>query len=186
MPSMFRVKTSLVGGPGGDQLTTMFFRDDGVLTAQHAADAVRLFWNQVQPDISSAYTAHILSEVDRVDVATGQPTDAVNTTTLPVVMGDAGDPLPWQTQGLVEYTTGIYLAGRQVRGKTFIPGPTETRNTAGVPVASYITDGNSAISTLVGDVLSDFGVYSRKHRAFVTVTGGSTWPKWSVLRSRRD
>lgn len=186
MSSMYRVKTQLVGGVGGDQLTTMYFDDSGTLTAQHAADAVRLFWNQVQPRISSQYTAFILPEVDTIDQSTGHPIGSTGTTTAPVVMGDAGDPLPWATQGLIEWSTGFYLGGRQVRGKTFIPGPTETWSTNGAPIAGYQSACAAAVTALIGDVLSDFGVYSRKNRQFISATSGSAWTKWAVLRSRRD
>lgn len=174
------------GGSGGPQLSTMYFLDTGILTAQDAATAVRDFWGTCVTVMHTSYTVNVESEVLVIDSTTGKPTSAVGTTNAPLAGLESGDPLPWATQGLIEWATGVYINGRQVRGRTFIPGPVETENTGGTPIAPYRTALNLAASNLVGDVLSDFQIYSRKHKVPEQVSHGAAWAKWAVLTSRRD
>lgn len=186
MGTCFRVRTAIAGGSGGPQLSTMFFSNAGALTAQNAASAVRAFWNDCKGEISSAYVMTVEPEVYVLDTATGQPLSVVSTTTTAVAGTDGGDPLPWATQALIEWPTGIFLGGRQVRGRTFIPGPTESKNTNGVPNGVIIANLNTAASNLVNDVLSDFQIYSRKNGVIEQALAGSTWSKWAILTSRRQ
>jgi hypothetical protein len=136
--------------------------------------------------ISSSYTATVESEVFLIDQATGEPTGMESVTTTPVVCTQSSDPLPWQTQGLIRWTTGTFIGGRQVRGRTFIPGPCETCNTSGVPNSSYVPTLQSVAATFLGTSGVTPVIYSRVNHSAWPILGRSTWSKWAFLGSRRD
>lgn len=164
----------------------MYFTAISGKTPQDAADAVYTFWHDARTAISNQYTIDVQPDVFTIDVATGQPTSSSSTTTLQVTGGTGTDPLPWATQGLVKWTTGTFLFGRQLQGRTFIPGPGEDANTNGVPVSGY----KSTLQTAAGNLLSasnaELVVYSRVHKHTEPVSGHIEWSKWAILTSRRD
>jgi hypothetical protein len=132
------------------------------------------------------YVLNVDPEVFLIDQATGEPTGIESTSTAQVLGAQTADPLPWATQGLVRWTTGTFIGGRQVRGHTFIPGTTETDNTLGVPNSTYLTALDAAAATLIGTSGVTPVVYSRKNHSGWPIISRSTWTKWAELRSRRD
>lgn len=186
MPSVFRVRTAISGGSGAAQVSTQYFLDNGTLTAQNAAVAVRTFWNSLAPNIVDTYHFAVEPAVESIDIGTGQPTQVTGTTTSPVTGGTNTDALPWQTQALIQLRTGTYTAGREVRGRIFIPGMSEVNNTAGIPSGTMTGSFDAAVAALIGDINSELVVYSRAHTEAVQVVTGNTWTKWASLRSRRD
>lgn len=184
--NLWRVRTAITGGSGSAQLSTMYFDATAPFTAQHAADAVRSFWNDCKNGISNVYTFQVEPDVFNIDTATGKAVASTGTGTLPVTGTEAGDPLPWATQALMRWGTTTFIGGRQIRGHTFIPGMVETNNTLGVPTAGLQTTFNAAAATLIGNLAAEFVIYSRKNGIGAVVTSDAMWSKWSVLRSRRD
>lgn len=176
----------MAGGSGSSQLSTMYFEEAGALTAQDAANAVHTFWDSIKAFIYSGYTLQVEPEVVSIHVEDGKPT-AVTAVSVAQVTGTGGsDPLPWSSQGLVRWSTGEFINGRQVLGHTYIPGPLEVSNVGGVPDGSYRTPITTACGVLNSDPLCNFMIYSRKNFTAVNVLGGQVWTKWAVLRSRRD
>lgn len=183
---MWRVRTNITGGPGGPELTTMFFDVVGGLTAADANAAVGAFWDTVQDLVHNAYTMATESEVASVDIATGEITGLTPVTAITKPGTVSGQPLPPATQGLLRWRTGTFVAGREIRGRTFIPGPTEEHNLTGVPNSDYITVANNAAAALIAATGTELFVYSRTHRDSAPVVSGSCWNQWAVLRSRRS
>jgi len=68
------------------------------------------------------------------------PVSAEVFSTLPAVQGTrAGDQLPKQTSGVITLRTA--LAGRQNRGRLYVPFPAESSNgVGGTPEATYVAD----------------------------------------------
>lgn len=185
---MLRVTTAITGGPGGSQWSTHYFGGSTSGEAVVAAQAVRNFWAELANVLRIGHTFNPVDDVDLVDPATGLITGVFPTTTA-VVNGTAADTaLPWATQGLIRWRTGDYVNGREIRGRTFIPGFTEAAQVSGSPDATTITKINGA-----GDILlaaasgaGDLVVYSPTHRVASEVTSRSAWSEWAVLRSRRS
>lgn len=186
MTSVFRVRTDITGGSGGAELGTLFFQDNGVLTAQNAATAAYTFWNSIKAYIHPSVSLQVEPLVTSVDVVTNQPVGGTSTTTSAVVGTGSTDPLPWATQGVLQLQTGVYIGGRELRGRLFLPGPGEGDNTLGVPVAGYKTAINTAAATLIADPNSELVIYSRTKHTFNRVNSGVVWNKWGYLSSRRD
>jgi len=183
---VYRVRTSITGGQGGPYLSTLYFNVVGGLTAANANAAVGAFWLAVKGRVATGITMSTEAEVATIDIATGQVTGITAVTPVVNVGTAAGDTCPPATQGLLRWRTGTYIGGREIRGRTFLPGVTETDNVNGVPSASYISTVNAAAAAMIADANSDFMVYSRKNFDAAPGLSGSVWSQWAVLRSRRD
>lgn len=183
--NLLRVRTGIVGTLGGAEVSTMFFQV-GAGTAQDAATAVRAFWNDIKANISSAYTMQVENIVYEINPLNGQPVATHGTTNTPVVGTDGGGLLPPATQGLARWHTGVFLAGRELVGKTYIPGITLNSSLNGVPTSGFKSSINTGITNLYASGPALFGVYSRSNHQWQGVTSGSCWDKWAVLRSRRQ
>jgi hypothetical protein len=133
---MFRVITEIQGGSGGLQWSTMHFGGTTEGEAAAAALAAAAFWADIQDILSAAYQFHFDGEVLQVDPATNQITEVHLTAGWDRDGTAAGETLPWASQGLVRWRTGVYVAGRELRGRTFIPGWTEASSGGGVPAAA--------------------------------------------------
>lgn len=188
---MYRVRTAITNFGGGPFLSTMFFDTTGG-TAQQAANAVRAYWLNFLTHLTTGVVVTVEPAVYTLDPATGQATAVDNTTTATVTGTSSGDPLPSTTQLLQRWNTGIFLSGRLVRGRTFIPTLTELVNTNTRPTAAILTAADTAGGNLIADANSVFVVWHRPTPAapssgsMVVVNGASSWTEWAVLRSRRD
>lgn len=181
---MYRVRTTFDGVQGSPYLSTFYF-SSALGSAQQAATAAGTFWNSVEPVMVSALNWTLERDVATIDAATGQTT-AVTQVSANSGSGSAGaGPLPFSNQGLIRWRTGVFAGGREIRGRTFIPGPTETLSDE-VPTAAYGTTINPAITALIGDANSTLVVWSRANGVEEDVTSGDLWNSWAVLRSRRD
>lgn len=104
----------------------------------------------------------------------------------------AGDVLPSQVTGLVTWRTAG--AGRAMRGRTYFPFPTESRNTAsGLPDAAYLTALNTfATAVVLGGAVGGGGntaeiqpvVYHKATGTVTPVTTFSVRSRWGTQRRR--
>lgn len=183
---MFRVRTQLVGGAGGAQVNTLYFSSFPGRTAAASALAAANFWGNLVGAMTSEYTAITEADVYTLDDATGTITGSTTVTSYTLPGTNAGDPLPWMTQGLISWNSGLYVAGRLVKGRTFVPGPSELHNTDGVPNSTYTDALETAISDLLADADAELFIWSRKNGDTYPVIGGSVGTVWSYLSSRRS
>jgi hypothetical protein len=183
---MFRVRVTFSGVTGVPFLATHYLNSGGALTAANAVAGVGAFWTSLAGSMSSAHTWSTGTVVETVDPATGQPTGITAVTAVTGAGAQGGDQLPFATQGLMTWRTGQFLGGREIRGRTFIPGPTVAHTTNGVPTAAYKTALNAAAATYVAGVTFAPCVYSRKNATTALLTAASAWDTWAVLRSRRQ
>jgi hypothetical protein len=165
-------------------VSTMFTGQAGG-TAQQAATAVSFFWNSVKNRINSGYTMLVEALVYEIDIPTGDATAVHQTTNTPVAGGQGTDPVNGFTQGLISWHTGFFIAGRELVGKTFIPGVSEGDTAAGIPSSTYLSDLASAATAYLASANATPTVYSRAHHSSVGIAGFRVAPTWSVLKSRR-
>lgn len=182
---MWRVTQVATGVAGSPYYITGHF-DQSVGTAQQAADAWRALLSAgvatyVTPMIFSA-----ISSVETVDPATGNTTGVTAVTVAAVTFTGAGQPLPAATSLLLQWRTGTYVAGREIRGRTNIPRLSEADSDAGVPNAALVAAWQARVNTLLGSAVAHLVVYARAAGTWSSVTVGSVWAEWAVLRSRRD
>jgi len=183
---MYRVRTSITGGSGGPWLSTMYFNVIGGLTAQNAVAATGAFWNGVKNLVATGIVMATEADVATMEAGTGEITGITATTPVSVTGTGTGTTAPTASQGLIRWRTGYYVGGREIRGRTFIPGLCVAAVASGNPTASYLSTANAAAATLVADANSELMIWSKKNGEVAPVLLGSTWSSFAVLRSRRD
>lgn len=178
-----RVRTTWLGMLGSPYLSTMYFSGNDQTAADGAVAAVAAFWGDLQGRISNQLDWQTLPDVD--DIAPGGGLQGIfNVTPATGSGGAAGDPLPTANQGLIRWRTLNFTGGRNLRGRTFIPGPTEAFNDQG-PISTYISQLQTAADNLLGSSAT-LMIWSRTYNGFHEAVVGSVWNRFAVLRSRRD
>lgn len=185
MALLYRVRTAITGGPGGGEVNTLFF-DATVGTPQDAASAASGFWSAAAAVMHNSFTATTEPTVYTVDDTNGQAVAATSTTSTPHTGSEATDFLPGNVNAVIRAHTGSFIAGRELVGKIWVPGPTEGDNTTGLPSSAYRAILDAATSALVSFTSAQWVVFSRKHQTFAPVTSGTAWNQWGTLRSRRS
>lgn len=174
------------GVTGSPWVGTAYMSALGSGTVQQAATAVGNFWGAADSLMEVSVSWTMLADVEALDPATGQVT-GVSQVTPPTGGGVAATTgLPVATQALVRWRTGVYIGGREVRGRWFIPGLATSANNDGAPSSTVLSTLNTAASTLISDPNSELCMWSRKNGQVEAVTSGTTWSQFAVLRSRRD
>jgi hypothetical protein len=197
---MLRVDVILTGtGVTGGGVNQLFF---GNLFADAAAcvAAAQDFWDELAKQMSNGVTYRIEDSVANIDQTDGSLTSVHAVTNEPAKLGLlTGTPMSRATQGLIQWKTNSVARNRLVRGRTFIPGPTEDANfPPGVPGGTFLTNALAAANLLLNDATANFVIWNRplmsegedpvllEPGTTATVTSASIWDQWAVLRSRRD
>ena len=183
---LYRIRTNITGVSGTPWLGTLYFDSAGGTAAQAAA-AVELFWNSVKSVMSSTLTIQNDGVAATVNEATGDVTAALAYTATALTGGAAGVMVPRAAQALVRWQTGVYFAGRERRGRTFIPGLTTAAVQAPGQVSATVRGTiDTAAATLVASANANLVVWSRSAGAFSPALSGLTWVEFATMRSRRD
>nr|CRY97797.1 hypothetical protein [uncultured prokaryote] len=184
---MIRIRTVFTGVAGSPYYTNMYFDAADVAAAQDAHDLVLQFWDDIAGMRRSLLSGTVEGVVPVINPATGDITGSYGLVEKNVSAGgDSTDPLPPATQALLTLATGVYVGGRQLQGRTFLPGFGENANAApGVLRSEYVATINAAAYDLL-NTGPDWVVWSRKNGAFEPIQSALVSPKWSVLRSRKD
>lgn len=88
------------------------------------------------------------------------------------------------TQVLLQWNTGAVVAGRQLKGRTYLPGIAQSEIQNGNVRPQSVT----AVQTAINGYLTQYqelGVWSRRHGIMQPVTSGSIWNEFAVQRRRR-
>lgn len=173
----------LVGGPG-----LMTYTIDPAITensAQDFVDAVKAFIGVFDLFTTTAITYSGFAYVEGFDSVTGTVSGQEPVVPFTEAGDDSTAALPPVTQALVTWSTGVWLNGRQLKGRTFIPGLCEDSNEPGgvlqTGVGSTIQTGANALVSAAGLV-----VWSRTHGTFEPVATAQVSSKWAYLSGRRD
>lgn len=193
---MLRVRTTFTGMTSGPGLATHFFTGESQSIADDAAAAVGAFWDALEPRMVGYGTWAVESQVSQLDPATGELEAVYNVTPVSGTGSNGTQQLALATQGLLQLRTGAIVNGRQLRGRLYIPGPTEDGNTDGRPVAAYRDALSGAGASLIADAGNEWVVWSRpfagsegnppREGTTVSVISAVAWNEWGIIRSRRD
>lgn len=183
---MYRVTTEFTGAlVAGGGINHLYF-DEAAGGAEDAVSAASDFWLAVAEHMSSGVAINVSGDVELVNASTGQVTGIESTDSVTFAGVSGAEPLPPATQGLVSWRTGSYVNGREIRGRTFLPGMLELDNETGVPGNDLKGDVAAAIGGLLAAPDAELVIYSRTRAAQATVVTGTMWSKYAQLRSRRD
>lgn len=187
MVNIRRVEAEWTGLTGSPFLSVWNFRNEPGEANAYAL-AVEAFLEDIAHLVHESLEVRIEPVQTIFDDSTGQPTGAetASVATSPTMTG-TGTLKSAATQGLLQLRTGVYAAGREIRGRLFIPAPTEALGDA-MPDPSYVADLTTAGNNLISAMTSTTAwvVYSRARAQSADVTSTSGWNQYAVLRSRRD
>ena len=185
--TILRIRSTWQNWPGAPGITDFYSRD---LTAATYVPIVRAFFNAIVGALPTGLTVQTSGSCDEINEVNGQLTGSQTTTTpAPVVgtgsgayAGPSGVCINWQTAGVI--------AGKRVRGRTFIVPVNATQyDSGGTLTPAAITLFSGAANGLITSGAGQFVVFARP-RAFTggqahAITGSSVPDLVAVLRSRR-
>lgn len=184
MAIMQRVETVFTGLAGTPWYNRLYFDEEGG-SDQDRVDHVGEFWDNLASLITDAISWEVQDDVAFIDDATGDTVD-VMTADGPTGQGtNTGGILPLATQGLLRMRTGVFVAGRQITGKVFVPGMCIGNGAEGRPLLAT----RQQIEAAAAELNSHNGgwlVYSPTRARSAEILTWSAWTEWAVLRSRRD
>lgn len=148
--------------------------------------ALSIFYNEYADYCNGGVSFNLESEYREFSPSTGQ-TIALHSFSNPNLWTQAGsasdDNTPDQTAILVRWRTGVWVAGRQITGRTFLPYPSS--GTGGGSLSnSVVNDIQTAATLLVGNQL--LSVWSRARGQTAEVSSASVWNEYASQRRRRD
>jgi hypothetical protein len=176
-----KVVTQWNGFPGAPGFTTMYF--DGASTPPLAA--LQTFWTACKNLLPVTVTLQVANSGVSIDLATGKPDGTWTSGVQAPIVGTGANAYAAPAGAEVEWKTGQFSNGREIRGKTFI---------VPIIIAAYQTDGTiadtnrDAVTTAATALLAatpKIGVWSRKAHQWQTATSAKCLDKVVVLRSRR-
>lgn len=185
MALISRYRTVFSGVAGAPWYSNMFF-EGGTPEGEAYGEDVQNFWTGVASQMITAVTWEIEPTYTVFEASTGLITDVGGWA------GDAGaglvsgEGLPYAVQAIVNWHTSVYVAGRELRGRTFIPGLTVTANDQGTLLESAQADIQTAASGLISGSSGAMTIFSRTHLVEHIVETAQVPLKLGVLRSRRD
>lgn len=194
MVAIARVRTVFTGVAGTPWYSNLYFQASPG-TATQRNEAVRVFWGTLGNVIHQSIAFNVEAENAIIEDTTGVITGFESGDAETGVGLATGDPLPWATQGLIQEICEIVVEGRRLRGRTFVPGATETYNVNGIPTSDYRAQLQSSADALIlaSSTFGTWQVWSRPQGLPTPRSGTSdnvetcnVWNKWAQLRSRRD
>ncbi|HKZ21558.1 MAG TPA: hypothetical protein VJQ57_15815 [Acidimicrobiia bacterium] len=176
--------------PGTDPSVSVLHWDGELADLEAVKTAIRNFFAAIVTAIPNEVTITFPGEVIERDPATGTLVDvhsgaspaSVTGTNTGTWIGGAGAVVRWET--------GAILAGRRLRGRTFIvPLGASFFENNGTLLAAALTLLGNAASTLISDIAgtgSQLRVWSATHGETRTVTSATVPDRSAILRTRRD
>lgn len=181
------LRTVWVGVAGAPYYTTLRAFHGNDLTAEAFSDAWDAALTSRAVDFPSFMSATIEAELRLIDSVTGLLVGTEVTTGNTFAGSSSGDPLPRASQGLIKWSTPNIVAGRRLRGRTFLPCIIESFNTSGgKPDGSLLVAWAGVLSTFITACQGELCIWSPTHGVAAVVDGGTLWSEWAVMRSRRD
>nr|CRY96740.1 hypothetical protein [uncultured prokaryote] len=184
---MHEVVTNISMASGGGKVAVMYF--DETVPPEECVDYVSDFWTSIVPYITPATTFQVQGSGRDVDEATGALTAFYNVASSALIAGSSStQQVADATQGLVQWRTGIVLGGREVRGRTFIPGLSQS-SVIGGNLAPQTRTGIETNANILGGPITGLGVWRRPKEGtpgqLVQVSTATVWSELAVLRRRR-
>lgn len=185
MSTVYRVRVAAQGIGGGRWVSNLHFLESAGSAAQAHA-AVVAFYTALKVRMSSTVQMTVEGDVALIDTASGLITGVTAVPAVNLVGASGGSPAALATQGLIRFTTGAYIGGRQIRGRLFVWGITQADESNGGVNPAAVLAWEAAGNTLLSDANADLVVYSKKNGTQATAVAVSAWSSFAVLRSRRD
>lgn len=185
MALLTRIRTVFAGVAGTPWYSNQYWAI-GSGDPDPVLDDTEAFWEDMAVMIKATVTAKVEGTCAVIESTTGQTVGVKTAADRTVTFSNTGDPLPWATQGLITLRTGEFVAGREIRGKIFVPGISEEYCTNGILSTTAAGLMQTAADALLSESSEAWHVFSPTHLTSAAVTACGTTTKPAVLRSRRD
>lgn len=182
MTTLNKIQVTWSGVKGLPGISTFYSENavDGLLAALHG------FYNDFANNIPSGVVISFPKSGLTIDSTSGQANGSWSTTntTASITCTGAGS---WASPVgcVVNWRTGSYVAGRELRGKTFMVPLIGSQFDQGHLLAASKSEFQASADALVLNG-ADMRIWSRKTGIVRTVTAATIPDKAVVLRSRRD
>jgi len=148
--------------------------------------ALSTFYNDYADHCNGSVSFNLEPEYREFNPATGQ-TIALHTfpgAQLWTQVGTASlTSTPDQTAVLVRWRTGVWVAGRQITGRTYLPYPSQSTGGGSISNA-VVNDIQASATALVNATVMQ--IWSRKNGTTALPTSASVWNEYASQRRRRD
>lgn len=198
MPNLYRVRVTLAGWNGGPGVATHYFLEDGAPTgtdverAQSCATQVRAAWDLIKNMQPTIWTANVQTVVDVLNSDNGDLVGSHAVASGGTIFGMEGGGFGPAAAGIcVNWLTANFIAGRRVRGRTFISPKNNGGDVDGTPTAAHVSVASEMFGVLTATPAGHpkFAVWHRPIAgvggAAVIVTGTRVRDTNSMLTSRR-
>nr|CRY97418.1 hypothetical protein [uncultured prokaryote] len=185
MAGNFRFRTVFTGVAGTPWYSNIYFRQGGA-SVDDCGAALTTFWEAVDAVIFTGVDWAIESAVPILEDSTNEITSVTSWAGADGSGANAAEPLPYSNQAVILWNTGLYTGGRQLQGKCFVPGLTQTANDSGQLLAATQATIQTAALALVNDASSVLTVTSPTNLTSGIVNDTVVSRVIGVLRSRRD
>lgn len=185
--SIARIRIVITGVPGTPAYLNYFF-EATTLDAGNYQTAVLDMIDAGKAALRSGTTWTAVNPIPIIDVATGEVTDVAIGDGGAVAGTDSSDALPPANALLMRMHTSVFVGGREVRGRSFVPYFTEASNSAGSPSGATVSGWNGLFQDMngTGGANGAMVVWSRAHARAEYVSSFDAWSQWGSVRSRRD
>lgn len=185
MVKQARLEWAAQGGAGGESV--MHFDDAAAASAIN--DLLRAGVLALASVLAQSTTVTLNPTIRVLDTATGALTDEESAGAFAPVVGTGGpSSVPNAAQGLIRANTSMFVRGRRLKGRVFIPG----LSTAAQAATGHLS--TTAISALQAcadewDMLGTWVIWSRPidgaGGVAAAVNTTSVWDEFAVQRRRR-
>ena len=198
MTGILRVRSVISGWTGGPGLNTFYFK--GVGTSPNQAECndvvarVRSFWNSAAVYMPTAVTINVDPTADVITAETGGLENSLSAATPPTPVTGTGATEFYapSVAALLRLNTSVIIAGRKLKGRSFISPLTEGAVASGTVATATITGliGAATALTAVAPTLSALVIWRRPVNgaggAQAVVTSITVPSKVATLRSRNS
>jgi len=156
---------------------------DGQIGADAVANATHELWTDLAAFMHNQTVIAVMPEVALVDDSTRETTAVFITSEANIAGALSTERIASGLQLVAQHRSGQFVGGREVRGRTFIPGLTESANDSGRPIGATRTAAAAAFDTWFtghdpqGGILSIHG--------FFPAMNTTIWTEFGFIDSRR-
>lgn len=169
---------NFLGAPG---YSTMYFAS----SATPPLAAVKAFWEACKNILPLGITVTVQNTGVGIDLATGKPDSAWSGPVQTPTTGTGTAPYAAPVGGMVEWKTGQFINGHELKGRTYIvPLTAPVYDTAGSIVDANVAAVTAAATTLLAASPS-MVVWSRRSFARANATTAVMRDRAVVMRTRR-
>jgi hypothetical protein len=181
MVSVSKVQVDWTGWAGGPGVSSFHF--EGGTTPP--IGALSSFLSSLRGMWPQSVVAQVRNAGVTIDVATGKPDGAWSGAVQGALVGITAGAYAAPAGACIEWHTGGFLNGHEVKGRTFIvPMLSSQYDTDGTLIAGVVNTAQTAITALLA-ASPKLVVFSKTHAFSNIVTTGKCLDKVAVLRSRR-